>query len=806
MAEKPSASSVLIEYVAFWGAITAAIWLTAFITMSPQNCHEVTGCERSLEKFPTRFNAYSAAGLGTMLIHELVNVVSTHFGVQETKAVVPNLQSKVLPALLLSVMFATLGAAHFFYADIEATVAHVMPNVAPGRAVWTMNYLEWCIDVPILFLLSGHCALGRPLQEMTGPVIATNAYIVFCWSALVAESELVRWSLISISVATYVWVSRDMLRWVTAYERTAPSDLPSRGFRPMLTVLLIALFFVYGIIYTLSAARIIAANSERFAILVVTLGAKIGFSVAFVIIRASEYHTTLTSVLRTVTVSNVGMISILRGSFDIIIPCKLDLHGHCKLPLTYSGDMSKLESILCRPVGGSNFVDLLRDEEKDQFSAYVRNVLRQAEMPQTFSDATLSVQGEWNSGQMPPIAQVLNAKMGCGQENTATKQMDVSIHLSVVPRSAMSFGRERQLVAAIQFVTREVSEETGTEHTEPLAMPAFENFTEDKDSKEGSTRPGSSEKSGEHSLGIVANLADLAKLGVSTLLQGSVAGDAEAQTWDDGASSAYFSNSGSSISHLGALAMMEAASKAHEDQRLYGTWRGFVSKTFGGYEQCLKFLKDGVVQVEVMDKIFDGRYTINVGVEPAQLDLQVFPAGNATPPPAIPYIYKFEAGTLCICGPGSATLRRPRSFDGPGLCILRRSERGPGVTLPELEEEAEKLSFKRWSTEESVGSAQNLGSAFSRNSTEDTSSETRDGCKQKMLATSNKVIVNPGKRIEDVARIKKISSENVSESSTAFSVQDFLKTEVKLSAPQAAALGAMAAASFMALSKALCSK
>ena len=34
------------------------------------------------------------------------------------------------------------------------------------------------------------------------------------------------------------------------------------------------------------------------------------------------------------------MISILRGSFDIILPCVLDAAGRCKLPAQMSGDMA----------------------------------------------------------------------------------------------------------------------------------------------------------------------------------------------------------------------------------------------------------------------------------------------------------------------------------------------------------------------------------------------------------------------------------------------------------------------------------
>ena len=57
------------------------------------------------------------------------------------------------------------------------------------------------------------------------------------------------------------------------------------------------------------------------------------------------------------------MISILRGSFDIILPCVLDAAGRCKLPPQMSGDMEKLEKMLGCRVAGANLKDLLAGED-----------------------------------------------------------------------------------------------------------------------------------------------------------------------------------------------------------------------------------------------------------------------------------------------------------------------------------------------------------------------------------------------------------------------------------------------------------
>ena len=44
------------------------------------------------------------------------------------------------------------------------------------------------------------------------------------------------------------------------------------------------------------------------------------------------------------------------------------------------------------------------------------------------------------------------------------------------------------------------------------------------------------------------------------------------------------------------------------------------------------------------------------------------------PPPAIPYIFKFQDGCLHMCGPADHRMHRATSFDGPGLCIMEKVE------------------------------------------------------------------------------------------------------------------------------------
>ncbi|CAJ1404835.1 unnamed protein product [Effrenium voratum] len=516
-------------------------------------------------------------------------------------------------------------------------LATLLRSALAGRPVYTMQYMEWGINVPILFILSGYCSLGRPISEISRPLVVTNIYVIFCWAATATDSGLLKWLLIAVSFAMYAWASVDMLGWVSEFERAAPRDLPSRSIRPWLSNGLILHFMLYGVVYMSSVMGLIDAQTERKGFFVLTFGAKIAYCAAFVFIRADEYHKTLTDVLRKVSVSNVGMISILRGSFDIILPCVLDGAGRCKLPPQISGDMEKLEKILGCHVAGANLKDLLAGEEdRADFSAYVRNVV-------------------------PPG---LASKMAKGP------QMNATLHLSVVPRSAVSMGKERHLVAAIQFSA------TVPEDKEADLGTGFESFKHDDAyaSTGGSTHP----PTDSGSSGIVANLADLNKLGASALLHGSVeASDTGSMYWGPSMVS------DETMSHLGAFMEKAALGTVAFDARIVGAWEGTTSKALGAYSQRIEFQNDCIhASITVIGQTLEGRFRMNCSTEPYQLDIEVLPKGSSCPPPAIPYIFKFQDGRLHLCGPADGRMHRPSNFDGPGLCVMDRA--GGLITMPTM--------------------------------------------------------------------------------------------------------------------------
>ena len=166
------------------------------------------------------------------------------------------------------------------------------------------------------------------------------------------------------------------------------------------------------------------------------------------------------------------------------------------------------------------------------------------------------------------------------------------------------------------------------------------------------------------------------------------------------------------MSHLGAFAQHKVAVGAVAfDARIVGVWEGNVAKALGGYRQRIEFLNDCLhANITVMGQTLSAVFRMDASQTPGHLDIEVLPTGSSCPPPAIPYIFQFQDGCLHLCGPGTSSLKRPQSFDGPGLCVMERvqkiveqpMERPRRDFAPELEPDPE---FSRNTTEETKSQA-----------------------------------------------------------------------------------------------------
>eukprot|EP00434_Breviolum_minutum_P033991 symbB.v1.2.030081.t1/scaffold3353.1/size58589/1 len=197
--------ATLIGQLPVWIAATLATWAICWTVVSPEACQDSPACNKHLKTYPGYYHIVSTAALLAMAGHEICGLIATYLGSQQTQALIPHLKSR--PSFLLALMFGVLAIAERLFSRPDWTIAHVQPNAdgltAPGRPVYTMQYMEWGINVPILFILSGYCSLGRPLQEVSRPLIVTNIYVIMCWAAAASTYGLQKWMRLFCTLALF---------------------------------------------------------------------------------------------------------------------------------------------------------------------------------------------------------------------------------------------------------------------------------------------------------------------------------------------------------------------------------------------------------------------------------------------------------------------------------------------------------------------------------------------------------------------------------------------------------------------------
>eukprot|EP00928_Gymnodinium_smaydae_P094418 TRINITY_DN7928_c0_g7_i2.p1 TRINITY_DN7928_c0_g7~~TRINITY_DN7928_c0_g7_i2.p1 ORF type:complete len:458 (+),score=26.12 TRINITY_DN7928_c0_g7_i2:325-1698(+) len=253
-----------------------------------------------------------------------------------------------------------------------------------------------------------------------------------------------------------------MRRRVFPYQACATSTSTSSGVQS--TQQCILLFFVYGIVFCLAATDSITSTTENRWYTFLNVGSKLAMSIAFVAIRGNEYHESLSNALTKINISNLGMVSILRGSFDLVLPCRATLTGGCSLPLEATPDLRKLETVLGCTLAGVPLVDLVAGQcAKDAFRSYVKHTLRQARSETTQEGARLMsncVLNRAGKEVVPPVAQVfqchlLRASSGRSADAVDMETVAACIHTCVVPDSVMSFSSDLALIVAIRLLIAE---------------------------------------------------------------------------------------------------------------------------------------------------------------------------------------------------------------------------------------------------------------------------------------------------------------------------------------------------------------
>eukprot|EP00929_Paragymnodinium_shiwhaense_P110236 TRINITY_DN7707_c0_g1_i1.p1 TRINITY_DN7707_c0_g1~~TRINITY_DN7707_c0_g1_i1.p1 ORF type:complete len:335 (-),score=65.30 TRINITY_DN7707_c0_g1_i1:268-1272(-) len=290
--------------LALWWALSLGLGICAFAIMQPRQCSDDTVCSKldgSLD-WPLELNRMACAGLVTLFVHESMNLLINWRNARMIVKSLSGIRSSFLPDMLVVITFGVLLLHNAVFAfSSEPWYAHAS---APGvrsldsAPVYTNVYVEWLINVPILLVIAGKCALQRPLHELNRPVLITNFYIITAWVSNFISETQTRWGMIAFTFGLYAWATWDMAEWVTAYIKDAPDQLSSRFFRPFLTLGLVVVFGVYGVIYLMVFFWQIELSQERNYFLFCDVGSKIVMSLAFGGIRGSEYHSRLVKLLK----------------------------------------------------------------------------------------------------------------------------------------------------------------------------------------------------------------------------------------------------------------------------------------------------------------------------------------------------------------------------------------------------------------------------------------------------------------------------------------------------------------------------
>jgi len=284
-----------IKHLCTWWAITLILAVVVFAIVSPDGCPNVGRCSAVHAETSIIYNACAASALGAVLVHELVCLCLTYKSARRAMHIIHNLRDTLIPPALLCATLSVLFIQNVLFAGPTPWYANAMrlgdDNNMDGEPVYTVFYLEWMINLPILLILAGRYALRRPMTEITRPLVVTNVYIILSWAVYFIPSHAGRIVTVVVSFAMYGWCSFDMMRWVFRFRKEHP-EAPLTG-RPFLTITLIVIFGVYGVVYLCRLCGVLSAVGERMCYTALDSSTKLMVSMAFAGLRSSHYHNML---------------------------------------------------------------------------------------------------------------------------------------------------------------------------------------------------------------------------------------------------------------------------------------------------------------------------------------------------------------------------------------------------------------------------------------------------------------------------------------------------------------------------------
>lgn len=293
----PTGKEVMRWAMVTVGTVLFMIFVIVLCFGPIRGCHKVESCVVAfeLDHVQNQLNGYAIVGLFTALGLELVSLHFSYESARPVLGLINGLDNTFIPPILLCITLAVLIVENLIF--VFSSTPWFANASAAGSPVYTSIYVEWLINVPILLVLAGSCALHRSVEEVARPLLITNIYIVFAWSAHFITDPRVRWMLVCVTFVMYFYASKDMASWAQAYKNDTDPDVSGTHLRQASTLGLVGFFGLYGLVYLGRLGGMLNDYDERVWYLCMNITTKLIMLMLFGGIRSSRYHDLIVNML-----------------------------------------------------------------------------------------------------------------------------------------------------------------------------------------------------------------------------------------------------------------------------------------------------------------------------------------------------------------------------------------------------------------------------------------------------------------------------------------------------------------------------
>eukprot|EP00930_Biecheleria_cincta_P062721 TRINITY_DN48169_c0_g1_i1.p1 TRINITY_DN48169_c0_g1~~TRINITY_DN48169_c0_g1_i1.p1 ORF type:complete len:536 (-),score=66.96 TRINITY_DN48169_c0_g1_i1:68-1675(-) len=376
----------LKEFLMIMAGGTVLPLLVLMILFRPTRCAEVPDCLARIEDYPYDFlHQHFASMLSAMALIEFVGLVTPRalggklsIGRHPSYFELKPKGGGASMLLIIMLMILTIKEANFQH--LSQVFAHAAGQDL-ARPVFTFQFIEWLINVPILMILAGYHALHQPLKAILRPALVTNVYVTLCWAAAVSASPMTQWILYLIAACMYIFTCVDMSKWMLHHDGQF-NLLATKLLRQLSPILLMTYFFVYGMVYTAALLGSLSVVGEHTAYTVLTCTSKIIFSAGFVALRTSDYLQRVSQLLNCISYNNGVMLNSLLTTYDVILDCTFDKGTKvCKIDGSFIGDCRSLDDRLGYELTGKNLFGLVRSYDKKPLARYILAAKKERKKP-----------------------------------------------------------------------------------------------------------------------------------------------------------------------------------------------------------------------------------------------------------------------------------------------------------------------------------------------------------------------------------------------------------------------------------------